>query len=441
MQLTTWTPGGGLRRTILPLTLIGAVTFAESVGSGPAAVQGQGTTPIVIGHRGASGDRPEHTLEAYWLAIQEGADYVEPDIVSTRDGVLVARHENEISGTTDVAAHASFAGRRTTKLIDGVNVTGWFTEDFTLAELKTLRARERLPQLRATSYDGRFEIPTLQEVIDLVARVNAERLKGSNQTLVGIYPETKHPTYFDSIGLSLEEPLVRILDANGYRGKNALVYVQSFETANLRDLAGMTSVPLVQLLNSGGRPFDFVVNGDPRTYADLATLAGLREIAGYAQGVGVNKDLVVPRGCRRPIARADRTRARRAPLRTPGARLDLPGREHVPAARLPGRDGSRQARRSGGRAAALSRARARRVLYGPSGNRQGRGGSVRRQDDLGFRVPLRLKRTRNPTSYFLSGTNRIPAASRASDAALLASSCSACCTRNGVSPGGGCFRS
>ena len=295
MQLTTWTPGSGLRRTILPLTLIGAVTFAESVGSGPAAVQGQGT-PIVIGHRGASGDRPEHTLEAYWLAIQEGADYVEPDIVSTRDGVLVARHENEISGTTDVAAHASFAGRRTTKLIDGVNVTGWFTEDFTLAELKTLRARERLPQLRATSYDGRFEIPTLQEVIDLVARVNAERLKGSNQTLVGIYPETKHPTYFDSIGLSLEEPLVRILDANGYRGKNALVYVQSFETANLRDLAGMTSVPLVQLLNSGGKPFDFVVNGDPRTYADLATLAGLRDIAGYAQGVGVNKDLVVPRG-------------------------------------------------------------------------------------------------------------------------------------------------
>jgi glycerophosphoryl diester phosphodiesterase len=296
MQLTTWTPGGGLRRTILPLTLIGAVTFAESVGSGPTAVQGQGTTPIVIGHRGASGDRPEHTLEAYWLAIQEGADYVEPDVVSTRDGVLVARHENEISGTTDVAAHASFAGRRTTKLIDGVNVTGWFTEDFTLAELKTLRARERLPQLRATSYDGRFEIPTLQEVIDLVARVNAERLKGSNHTLVGIYPETKHPTYFDSIGLSLEEPLVRILDANGYRGKNALVYVQSFETANLRDLAAMTSVPLVQLLNSGGKPFDFVVNGDPRTYADLATLAGLREIAGYAQGVGVNKDLVVPRG-------------------------------------------------------------------------------------------------------------------------------------------------
>jgi len=295
MQLTTWTPGGGLRRTILPLTLIGAVTFAETVGSGPAVVQGQGT-PIVIGHRGASGDRPEHTLEAYWLAIQEGADYVEPDIVSTRDGELVARHENEISGTTDVAAHASFAGRRTTKVIDGVSVTGWFTEDFTLAELKTLRARERLPQLRGTSYDGRFEIPTLQEVIDLVARVNAERLKGSNQTLVGIYPETKHPTYFDSIGLSLEEPLVRILDANGYRGKNALVYVQSFETANLRDLAGMTSVPLVQLLNSGGKPFDFVVNGDPRTYADLATLAGLREIAGYAQGVGVNKDLVVPRG-------------------------------------------------------------------------------------------------------------------------------------------------
>jgi glycerophosphoryl diester phosphodiesterase len=160
--------------------------------------------PLVIAHRGASGYRPEHTLAAYKLAIDMGADYIEPDLVPTKDGVLVARHENDISGTTDVASHPEFAGRRSTKTIDGVSVTGWFTEDFTLAELKTLRAKERLPSLRPanTAFDGLYDVPTLQEVIDLA--------KASG---VGIYPETKHPTYFDSIGLSLEEPLARILRA------------------------------------------------------------------------------------------------------------------------------------------------------------------------------------------------------------------------------------
>ena len=167
--------------------------------------------PIVIGHRGASGYRPEHTLAAYQLAIEMGADFIEPDLVSTKDGVLVARHENQVSGTTDVADHPEFAARQTTKLIDGISVTGWFTEDFTLAELKTLRAKERLPDLRPanTAYDGLYEIPTLQEIIDLVKRMEkghggqSARAKGR----IGIYPETKHPSYFDSIGLSLEEPL------------------------------------------------------------------------------------------------------------------------------------------------------------------------------------------------------------------------------------------
>ena len=242
--------------------------------------------PLVIGHRGASGYRPEHTLAAYRLAIALGADYIEPDLVSTKDGVLVARHENEIGGTTDVAAHPEFAARRTTKTIDGVEVTGWFTEDFTLAELRTLRARERLPDLRPdnTVFDGLYQVPTLQEVIDLARRAG-----------VGIYPETKHPTYFDSIGLSLEEPLVATLDANGYRGPRAPVFIQSFETANLKELNRLTRVPLAQLLDATGRPYDFVVAGDPRTYADLATPAGLEEIAGYADGVGVNKNLIVPR--------------------------------------------------------------------------------------------------------------------------------------------------
>jgi glycerophosphoryl diester phosphodiesterase len=267
---------------LLALTQVaGAAARSERVDKG-----GGRRLPLVIGHRGASGYRPEHTLASYRLAIDMGADFIEPDLVSTKDGILVARHENEIGGTTDVADHPEFAARRVTKTIDGVLVTGWFTEDFTLAELRTLRARERLPELRRdnTAFDGLYQVPTLQEVIDLAKRAG-----------VGIYPETKHPTYFDSIGLSLEEPLVATLHANGYRGPRAPVFIQSFETANLKELNRMTRVPLAQLLDATGRPYDFVVAGDPRTYADLATPAGLEEIAGYADGVGVNKNLIVPR--------------------------------------------------------------------------------------------------------------------------------------------------
>jgi glycerophosphoryl diester phosphodiesterase len=253
---------------------------------------GRGEPPIVIGHRGASGYRPEHTLAAYALAIDHGADFVEPDLVSTRDGVLVARHENEIAATTDVAERTEFAARRTTKTIDGVPITGWFTEDFTLAELKTLRAKERIPQLRPLNarFDGDFTVPTLQEVIDLVRAKESELGRR-----IGIYPETKHPTYFDSIGLSLEEPLVRVLHANGYRKKKDPVFIQSFEVQNLKDLRRMTDLPLVQLINAGGKPYDFVVSGDPRTYADLVTPKGLREIEKYAAGIGANKNLIVPR--------------------------------------------------------------------------------------------------------------------------------------------------
>jgi glycerophosphoryl diester phosphodiesterase len=251
--------------------------------------------PIVIAHRGASGYRPEHTLAAYELAIEMGADFVEPDLVSTKDRVLVARHENEISGTTNVAAHPEFAHLKTTKTIDGTAVTGWFTEDFTLAQLKTLRATERIPQLRPdnVAYDGRFEIPTLQEIIDLVVRKNNEQ-RGTTRR-IGIYPETKHPTYFDSIGLSLEEPLVEILHRNGYRTKTDLVFIQSFEVGNLKELKRMTDVRLVQLINSSGKPYDFTARGDSRTYADMVTPAGLLEIAAYAHGIGAHKSLVVPR--------------------------------------------------------------------------------------------------------------------------------------------------
>ena len=252
---------------------------------------------IVIGHRGASGYRPEHTLAAYELAIELGADYIEPDVVSTRDHVLVVRHENEISGTTDVAHHPEFADRETMKTIDGVPVIGWFTEDFTLAELGTLRASERLPAIRpaGAAFDGRYPIPTFHQVIDLAKRRH-----------VGIYPETKHPSYFRSIGLPLEEPLVRALDVNGYRGPDAPVFVQSFEVGSLRRLRQMTDVPLVQLLDDHGRPYDLVVSGDPRTYAHLATPEGLADLAAHVQGVGPNKRLIVPRDAtnRRGVATA-----------------------------------------------------------------------------------------------------------------------------------------
>jgi glycerophosphoryl diester phosphodiesterase len=249
--------------------------------------------PLIIGHRGAAGYRPEHTLASYELAARLGADYVEPDLVSTKDGVLVARHENDISGTTDVASHPEFAQRKTTKTIDGSAVTGWFTEDFTLAELKTLRAKERIPAVRQrnTIYDGRYQIPTFQEIIDLTRRLSREL-----DRTIGIYPETKHPTYFRKIGLALEPPLVAVLRRNGLDRPAAKVFVQSFESGNLKALHRVLRVPLVQLLDAKPRqPFNLVGSGDPTTYGDMATPAGLRAIARYADGVGPSKDYIVPR--------------------------------------------------------------------------------------------------------------------------------------------------
>jgi glycerophosphoryl diester phosphodiesterase len=254
---------------------------------------GHRADPLVIAHRGASGYRPEHTLAAYELGARLGADYVEPDLVRTKDGVLVARHENEISGTTDVASRPEFADRRTTKVVDGVELTGWFTEDFTLGELKTLRAVERIPMLRPrnTRFNGFYEVPTFQEVIDLTKRLSKQLGRP-----IGLYPETKHPTYFREIGLPLEEPLVRALNRNGLNHRRAEVFVQSFEVGNLRMLDRELRVPLVQLLGARSqKPWDFVVSGDPRTYADMATPEGLRDIAVYADGVGPSKDYIVPR--------------------------------------------------------------------------------------------------------------------------------------------------
>jgi glycerophosphoryl diester phosphodiesterase len=249
--------------------------------------------PIVIAHRGASGERPEHTLEAYRLGIEQGADFVEPDLVSTRDGVLVCRHENEISGTTDVASRPDLASRRLTKTIDGASVTGWFTEDLTLAELKTLRSRERLPRLRGTAFDGCFEIPTFEEVLALVAAVNARPERRGRP--VGVYPETKHPSHFEALGLPLEKPLIEALRRHDLDRADAPVFIQSFETDNLRRLARTTRVPLIQLIDAEGRPWDLTHGGVARTYADMVRPEGLRDVARYARGVGVPKSLVIPR--------------------------------------------------------------------------------------------------------------------------------------------------
>ncbi|MFW6867428.1 glycerophosphodiester phosphodiesterase [Nocardioides sp. CPCC 206347] len=287
-----------LAATTLALVSIGATTLPAHADpdSGAGADNNRSgwsaTEPLVIAHRGASGYRPEHTLAAYRLAIQMGADYVEPDLVSTRDGVLVARHENEISGTTDVSTHPEFASRRTTKSVDGTQITGWFTEDFTLAELKTLRAKERLPAVRPgnTVYDGKFEVPTFDEVIKLV-QVESRRLGRT----IGIAPETKHPTYFDGIGLSMEEPLVRSLRRHGLDRRNAKVVLQSFETGNLRDLDRLSAAPIAQLVDGSGAPYDLKAAGLPTTYRDLVTPAGLAEIATYADWVSPTKNLILPR--------------------------------------------------------------------------------------------------------------------------------------------------
>lgn len=244
--------------------------------------------PIVIAHRGASGERPEHTLAAYSLAIEQGADFIEPDLVLTKDGVLVARHENEISETTDVATRAEFADRKATKIIDGESFTGWFTEDFTLAELKTLRARERLPQLRGanTAFDGQYAVPTFDEILAL-ARDEGKR----RGRVIGVYPETKHPSYFAGIGLAHETPLLTALARFGHSAKDAPIFIQSFEVGNLKVLRGKTKLRLIQLMADAGGPPDLPGG----SYADMAKPGNLKQIAAYADGIGVAKAMVIPR--------------------------------------------------------------------------------------------------------------------------------------------------
>lgn len=259
--------------------------------------------PLVIGHRGACGYVPEHTLASYFIAIEQGADFVEPDLVMTQDGVLVARHENEIGATTDVAERREFAGRRATKQVDGVAVSGWFTEDFTLAELKSLRARERIPEVRPgnTRFDGQFQIPTFEEILAMLRAVEGLRASAARQQnrpappRIGIYPETKHPSYFARLGLAMETPLVNALHQYDFRQPEDPAFIQCFETANLKAMRRMTPLRIVQLIEPEGAPYDCVASGDPRTYQDLLTPAGLAEIATYANAIGPYKMQAIPR--------------------------------------------------------------------------------------------------------------------------------------------------
>lgn len=249
-------------------------------------------SPLVIAHRGASGYRPEHTLAAYRLAVELGADYIELDLVLTADGVLVARHDAELSTSTDVAERPEFAHRRRTALLDGRPLTGWFVDDFTLAELRTLCARERIPELRPANqaYDGRLQVPTFDEVLELAVDAGLNR-----GVPVGVYPELKHPTYFAERGKSAEDALLDAL--RGFRLERAGVhlFIQCFEPSVLRRLAARTSWPLVQLVDLTGRPYDWESAGEGGRYADMLTPSGLREMSTYASVLGAHKSLLLPR--------------------------------------------------------------------------------------------------------------------------------------------------
>lgn len=277
------------------------VLSAAGAANGETAPPPSATKPIVIAHRGASGYRPEHTIEAYRLAIEQGADFIEPDLVSTKDGQLIARHEpllaivdpttgRLIEETTNVRELSQFADRVKTRTLDGEAITGWWAQDFTLAEIKTLRARERIPKLRPTNaeFNDRFTVPTLQEVIDLAKAESAR----TGRT-IGLYPETKHPTYHAAAGLPLEERLVETLQKNGLDSALAPVFIQSFETGNLQRLRSLTRCRLVQLVSASGRPFDWQAAGDRRTYADLVSPSGLADVKRYADGIGPDKAMVL----------------------------------------------------------------------------------------------------------------------------------------------------
>ncbi|MEU6118963.1 glycerophosphodiester phosphodiesterase [Streptomyces sp. NPDC047117] len=290
------------RRTVLSVAALGAGAAVLGGGAGTAVAAGRGhgghgggelPFPLVVGHRGASGYRPEHTFGSYQLALDMGADVIEQDLVPTKDGRLVCRHENDITATTDVADHPEFAGRRTTKTVDGVKLTGWFTEDFTLAELKTLRAKERIPGTRQhnTLYDGRWQVPEFEEVLQWAEREGRRRGRR-----IWLHIETKHPTYFRKLGLGLEERLAKLLRRYDRHKKNSPNFLQSFEPSSIQRLDKLVDCPKVVLLGTlKTQPWDFKEAGDPRTVADLVKPEGLRWIASFAQGIGPDLTVIIPR--------------------------------------------------------------------------------------------------------------------------------------------------
>lgn len=293
----------------LPMTL--ALVAACAACAMPAMAEPHGrrggeAKPLVIGHRGgANGYLPEHTLEAYALGIELGADYVEPDLVATKDGHLIARHEPNLIATTNVASLPQFANRKRRAVVDGIEEEGYFASDFTLAEIKQLRAVQSFAD-RDQGFNGKFEIPTLAEVIDLVKRKSRE-----HDRRIGIYPETKHPTYHQKLGLALEDRLLAVLERAGWNHRSAPVFIQSFEQANLKYLRSRTSVRLVQLVdandvNADGsldftppydRPYDWAVAGRAGLFRDLLTPQGLAEVRSYADGIGPWKTYLISSTC------------------------------------------------------------------------------------------------------------------------------------------------
>ncbi|WP_310491410.1 glycerophosphodiester phosphodiesterase [Dechloromonas sp.] len=293
---------------LVALVVAGALSLSTTV---PAIAHDhqqdfEESAPLVIGHRGTAGYLPDHTLEGYALAIELGADYIEPDLVATKDGILIARHEPNITATTDVADRPEFAARNRTMLVDGALESGFFASDFTLAEIKTLRAKQPIPADRPTQFDGKFQIPTFDEVIALAKRKSAETGRS-----IGIYPETKHPTYHQALGLPLEDKLLAALTRAGWNHRHAPVFIQSFEQANLKALSKKTKVRLIQLVdaddvNADGslaynapfdRPYDWTASGKPellaRTFDWFTTDEGLDDIATYAYGIGPWKRYIV----------------------------------------------------------------------------------------------------------------------------------------------------
>lgn len=285
-----------LKKTMLSLSVLAALTACNDDNnddSTSAPIKPEYSEPkiIIVGHRGASALRPEHTLAAYQKAIDDGADFIEPDLVSTQDGVLVARHENEIGGTSNVSALAQFADRQKTKVIDGTPHTGWFTEDFTLAELNQVKARERIPKQRPenTQYNDQFAIPTLEQIIEL-----ADAHYKKTGKIIGLYIETKHPTYFQKQNLAMEDTLLKTLAKYKYTRDIAPIYLQSFEVSNLKYLKDQLTLhktlkhaKIIQLYDDKEtQPADFVEQNNKTKYADMATAQGLKMVAEYADGVG-----------------------------------------------------------------------------------------------------------------------------------------------------------